>query len=116
MKHRRFQIHLSTAIVLTCAAGGLSAINARPRSPSLVINGSITTAYHPCFGYPFGFLYAIPKNVEPEATPLNVLVGGVIINLLFAFSVLFMISLFCESVIRRREAKVVSDTSAHSDW
>ncbi|HLX62573.1 MAG TPA: hypothetical protein VKX17_14950 [Planctomycetota bacterium] len=103
-RRARFQIHLSTAIVLMFVAGGLIWLNVLERSAGMFLSGPHIIFAKDC-GWP---CFAWTKVIE--YFPLQSRVCrpsyiGICINLVVALAILFAVYFLCESLIRRRAAR-----------
>jgi len=109
-RRARFQIHLSTAIVLMFVAGGLIWANVRA-SWNYVRSFDNITWTNREFGCPFTGVYYFehinqdnPEYVESIRfyTPSYIQIA---LNLIIAFLILFACWFICEWLIRRRAAR-----------
>jgi hypothetical protein len=106
---RGFQIHLSTAVVLMVAAGGMLSMNLTPRNEK--------KEGHPrslCYGWPQDACsipqesYTIPVEpytVKPGGKAWTS--GGVVIDFGAAAAILIVVALMCEAFVHRHEARKV---------
>jgi hypothetical protein len=100
-RRRRFQIHLSTAVMLMITAGGLIWGNTRAEKlPSPSMMG--LPGYSYC-----GYGWPIPAIVVNETLGSIDLNYGIVIALdtAAALTILFAVWFVCERLIRRREAR-----------
>src|SRR5258708_2865114 len=98
-KHSRWQIHLSTAIVVMLIAGGVLGINHIRHSGIEINNGNIVGAEFAGYGYPFVYAYANP----PESFEEPIRIGSLILDIIFAIAICFVCAVLREWLIRRRE-------------
>jgi|SRR5579862_1262852 len=105
-RRARFQIHLSTAIVLMFVAGGLIWANIGVSIYKLNFHGTRST--HLQYGWPFKApLFIIEENgvqFAPRATPIFFAIFFVP-DLLIAVGILLATGFTCEWLIRRRAAR-----------
>jgi hypothetical protein len=113
-RRKRFQVHLSTAVVLMFAAGLLMSVNMMERVElKLFSNGTtgVVNGLYRTTGWPFA---AREKLIELIGLPPNVMVCGNIffekwsstaieLNAMVALAILFALWFVCEWWVRRRE-------------
>jgi hypothetical protein len=117
MKRRRFQIHLSTAVVLMMVAALILWLNLQSKSwnpPSLSFPG-IVYPYTTFYGYGWPIKWYEIENHEGQyiqglgsSTPFirnHVLALPLIINLVLIGMIFYLVVFICEWLIRRREAR-----------
>ncbi len=103
-KRRRFQLHLSTAIVLMFAAGGIVWANVSMRKAPWPERRFFEHLY----GWPYDALYSTPYsfNDEDAGPPTHWIASGIIINALVAALILNVVWYVCEWWIARRQTRV----------
>lgn len=109
-RRKRFQIHLSTAIVLMFVAGGLIWANLTQVASSGTIYGALN---HDKYGWPFtviDYTSYTPNVYQAGTTPVAVYstkryFKSIVINTAVAFVILFAMWFTCEWRIRRRAAR-----------
>ncbi|HLX60541.1 MAG TPA: hypothetical protein VKX17_04580 [Planctomycetota bacterium] len=118
-RRKRFQIHLSTAIVLMFVAGGLMWANTRPRIGTTDEYSAFLRVYHgevKCerYGFPFTIACFVPEQrvqsggeVATVSEEYQTSLWFLVLNAVVAMEILFIARLLCEGMIRRRK---VSET------
>ena len=106
-RHKRFQIHLSTAIVLMFTAGALMWLNTRPHQWKVVLDNTLyyNDSFSTC-GWPFSSAvtlfqdYRVMRNA-PKAI-FSVGFFSLAFDLAVAILILSIVYFACEWLIRRR--------------
>ena len=93
---KRFQIHLSTAIVLMFVAGGLIGANVIPDAAALGLNE---------YGWPTCYLMRLLLGGSVEGSKSVFLLDGFLVDLTTVGFLLFDTWFVCEWLIRRRAVR-----------
>lgn len=121
-RRKRFQIHLSTAIVLMFAAGGLMWANLIPRIATVVYrfelhgeSGFVAPVESKEYGWPFVHFLSYENDEHVfhlgdwegflAKSNLGTRKAGLIYDIVIAFAILFSVWLACEWWIRRRSGR-----------
>ncbi len=107
---KRFQIHLSTAIVMMFVAGALIWANSIDRRTDLLLEG---TVHWPCAGkgWPFIAYINVACEVKVAAVPNDqgegpiIYYSSAITDLAISMGLILMTWFLCEWLIRRRAAR-----------
>ena len=125
-RRKRFQFHLSTAIVMMFVAGGLMWMNTSNRGLYEIVGGSAygpteIDSYAVSTGWPFIAVLRSGKAFEAEHTsegysidrtpagesPIMIDYWIASLDTIFGLALLLILCLVCESIIFRREGKKV---------
>ena len=101
-RRKRFQIHLSTAMVMMLVAGALIWANITARL-GLVEGKKGREWFVVSYGWPLGAVHRVAFWYEDnEEYPPRIWVPGVVVDIAVALAILFAVWFFCEWLIRRR--------------
>jgi len=93
-KRKRFQVHLSTAVVLMFAAGGMIWLNVTDR----------WQGFHSLYGWPLVAMEAWHSTIL-DGTQRNLLIGSIALDALTALAILFAVWFVCERWIAWRAGR-----------
>jgi hypothetical protein len=121
MPRRWFQIHLSTAIILMFAAGGLLWANAKQHRGreygtldseeatiliGMKLRGEKVVTTYSVMGWPFSFVEWYQNPIYPQFEHREYLkYGALALNLAACFAILLVIAIWIEWIIRHRHRK-----------
>lgn len=101
LARRRFQVHLSTALVMMVVAGGIVWANTRPVH---FMNDDFPKRDTIAYGWPCDALRFLPIGKDLTWI-LNEVHPGLGVDVLVALGILFAVWFVCEWWIRRRDAR-----------
>jgi hypothetical protein len=103
LPRKRFQVHLSTAIVMMFVAGGLIWANVRINNGKRLYFGEPTLGGSRIYFYGWPTDGLIGSSIQQQDTVY--LYGGISIDLIVAVTILFAVWFLCEWLIRRRASR-----------